>query len=109
MTDFCTTSAHAAKYAKYELARRRYSTHAISFATQLDDIFVLEPTEIIKVQRQRINSTGDNRTEIGHYQITKITHTGEGVTLVEASYFPLNASNIYTINNEIVNGTFTIT
>jgi hypothetical protein len=109
MTDFCTTSIHAAKYAKYELARRRYSTHAISFATQLGNAFGLEPTDIIKIQRQRINSRGDNRTEIGHYQITKLTHTEEGVTLIEAAYFPLNASNIYTINNEIVNGTFTIT
>ena len=109
MTDFCTTSAHAAKYAKYELARRRYSTHAISFATQLDDIFILEPTDIIKIQRQRINSTGDNRTEIGHYQVTKLTYTGEGVTLIEAAYFPLNASDVYTINDEIVNGTFTVT
>jgi hypothetical protein len=109
MTDFCTTSAHAEKYAKYELARRRYSTHAISFATQLGNTFGLEPTDIIKIQRQRINSRGDNRTEIGHYQITKLTHTEEGVTLIEAAHFPLNESSIYTINNEIVNGTFTIT
>jgi hypothetical protein len=109
MTDFCTTSIHAEKYAKYELARRRYSTHAISFATQLGNAFGLEPTDIIKIQRQRINSRGDNRTEIAHYQITKLMHTEEGVTLIEAAYFPLNASSIYTINNEIVNGTFTIT
>jgi hypothetical protein len=109
MTDFCTTSIHAAKYAKYELARRRYSTHAISFATQLGNAFALEPTDIIKIQRQRINSRGDNRTEIDHYQITKLTHTEEGVTLIEAAHFPLNESSIYTINYEIFNGTFIIT
>jgi hypothetical protein len=109
MTDFCVTQAHAVKYAKYELARRRYSTHSISFATQLGTITGFEPTDIIKVQRQRINSRGDNRTETGTYQITKLTHTNEGVTLIEAAYFPLNSSDIYTINNEIVNGTFTIT
>lgn len=109
MTDFCVTQAHAAKYAKYELARRRYSTHSISFSTQLGSAVGLEPTDIIKLQRQRINSRGDDRTEIGTYQITKLTHTGEGVTLIEAAYFPLNTSDIYAISNEIVNGVFTIT
>lgn len=109
MTDFCCTQAHAVKYAKYELARRRYSTHSISFATQLGNLTGYDVTDIIKVERQRINSRGDNRTEIEYYQITKLSHTGEGATLVEAAQFPLNASDIYTINNEIVNGTFTIT
>lgn len=109
MSDFCTSKAHAVKYAKLELARRRYSTHAISFATQLGVLVGFEPTDIIKVERQRINSRGDNRTETGIYQITKLTHTTDGVTLVEAAYFPLNASDKFAINDDIVNGTFVVT
>lgn len=109
MSDFCVSKAHAVKYAKLELARRRYSTHAISFATQLGLLSGFEPTDIIKIERQRINSRGDNRTETGTYQITKLTHTTEGVTLVEAAYFPLNASDKFAINDDIVNGTFVVT
>lgn len=109
MTDFCCTKDHAIKYAKYELARRKYSTHSISFATQLGNANGHDVTDVIKIVRQRINSRGDNRTETEYYQITKLSHTAEGATLIEAAQFPINASNLYTIINEIVNGTFTIT
>jgi len=108
MTDFCCTPEHATKYAKYELARRKYSTHAISFAVQLGTA-ALTPANYIEVSRQRVNSRGDNRVETGIYQVTRVTHTVEGVTNIEAAYFPINASNIFIINDEIVNGTFTVT
>lgn len=108
MTDFCCTPEHAAKYAKYELARRKYSTHAISFATQLGAA-LLTPADYIEVSRKRINSRGDNRIETGIYQVTRVTHTIEGVTNVEAAYFPTDENDIFIINDEIVNGTFTVT
>lgn len=105
MSGFCASKAHASKFAKYELARRRYSTHTIQFETALDTNG-LKATDIIEIQRQRINSVGDNRTETGHYQITSIGHTTDGTTSFEAMYFPLNASSIATISNEVINGTF---
>ena len=108
MTDFCCTADHAIKYAKYELARRRYSTHAISFATQLD-VALVTPADYIEVSRQRINSRGDNRTETGIYQVTRVTHSVDGVSTIEAAYFPVDGSNIFLINDDIVNGTFTVT
>lgn len=107
MTDFCTTAAHAEIYGKYELARRRYSTHAISFASFLTNL--LGPTDIFKLERQRINSAGDNRTEIEWYQVTGIKINLDGSTQIEAAHFPVNASDIAIISNEIVNGTFTVT
>jgi hypothetical protein len=107
MTDFCTTSTHAAIYGKYELARRRYSTHAISFDTPLLTTSLI-PTQIIKVERQRTNSRGDDRLEINWYQITRVRHSVDGVSSIEAAHFPVNGSDIAIINNEIVNGTFTV-
>lgn len=107
MTDFCTTADHAAVYGKYELARRKFSTHTISFSTPLLTSGLI-PTQIIKVQRQRINSKGDNRQETEWYQITKIKHGSNGLSTIEAVHFPVNGSDIARISNEVVNGTFVV-
>jgi len=107
MSDFCANRDHAVLYAKHYLARRRYSVHSISFATPLSTAG-LTPTDVIKIQRQRITSTGDNRTEIEWYQITAINHQTDGTTSIEAAQFPVDGSNIATINDEVLNGTFTV-
>ncbi len=106
MTDGCTSEAHADLFAKYELAKRKHSTHTIVFETPLltNNLAI---SDIIKVQRQRINSVGDDRTEIDHYQVTAINHSPGGITNISAIHFPLNASNISLISNEILNGSFT--
>jgi len=105
MSEFCATKSHATRFAKYELARRKHSTHTIQFETALDTNG-LKATDIIKVQRQRTNNIGDDRTETDHYQITLVSHSTDGTTLFEAMHFPLNASSIATISNEVINGTF---
>jgi hypothetical protein len=107
MTDFCTSATHATMYGKYELARRKYSTHSISLQTPLVTV-ALKPTDIIKVERQRVNSHGNNRTEIDHYQVTDIKHETFGITAITAEHFPLNASNISIISDEILNGSFEV-
>jgi hypothetical protein len=107
MTDFCTSAAHATTYGKYELARRKYSVHTISFSTALLTTSLI-PTQIIKVQRQRINSRGDNRTEIEWYQVTNVKHSSAGITTISASQFPVDGSDIARISNEVVNGTFEV-
>ena len=106
MTDCCTSETHADLYAKYQLAKRKHSTHTISFQTPLLTT-ALTVNDVIKVQRQRINSAGDDRTEIEHYQITSIDHGSDGVSAISADHFPLNASSISEISNEILNGSFT--
>lgn len=107
MTDFCTSAAHATLYGKYELARRKYSTHTISFSTPLLTTSLI-PTQIIKIERQRINSKGDNRTEIEWYQVSNVKHSSSGVSTISASQFPVNGSDIAEISNEVVNGTFEV-
>ena len=107
LTDFCVIKSHAIIFAKHELARRKRSTHSILFQTPLLTTS-LEPTNVIKVQRQRISNVGDNRTETEFYQVTKINHSSAGVSTVEAVHFPVNASNVSLISNDVVNGTFTV-
>ena len=107
LSECCSSVDHAIKYAKYELARRKHSTHDISFNTSLLTTSLI-PTNIIKLQLQRENSVGDNRTEINYYQITSITYDNNGMSQVQASHFPLNNSNIAEISNEISSGTFTV-
>lgn len=107
MSDFCANRDHAVIYAKHYLARRKYSVHSISFATPLSTAG-LKPTDVIKIERQRITSTGDNRTEIEWYQITTIQHQTDGTTSIEAAQFPVNGSDIARISNDVLNGTFTV-
>lgn len=107
LTDFCATQAHAEIFGKYELARRSLSTHSISFGTPLVTTALI-PTDIIKVQRQRITSKGDNRTETDWYQVTAIKHTSDGVTQIEAEHFPVNGSDQALISDSIVNGSFEV-
>lgn len=107
MTDCCTSLAHASLYGKYILALRKYSTHEISFETPLLTNNLI-PTQIIKVQRQRITSTGDNRTETDWYQVIDVKHTTAGVTTISAMHFPVDGSNVAEISDDVVNGTFTV-
>jgi len=107
LSDFCSDRNHAIVFAKHYLARRKYSVHSISFDVSLDTNSLI-PTDIIKVQKQRISSVGDNRTETEYYQITTIDHSVDGVTTIEAAQFPVNGSSVPIISNEVLNGTFTV-
>ncbi len=107
LSECCSDVNHAILYAKYELARRKHSTHNISFSTPLLTTSVI-PTNIIKLQLQRENSVGDDRTEINYYQITSITYDNDGLSNIQATHFPLNGSNVAEISNEITSGTFTV-
>lgn len=107
LSDFCSDRDHAIVFAKHYLARRKYSVHSISFDVSLDTNGLI-PTDIIKVQKQRISSVGDNRTETEYYQITTIDHSVNGVTTIEAAQFPVNGSSVPIISNEVLNGSFTV-
>jgi|TARA_R100000482_G_scaffold57182_1_gene20614 hypothetical protein len=104
MTDVCTSEEHATLYGKYELARRKLSTHTITFDVALTTTGLL-PTQIIKVQRQRKNNRGDDRTETEWYQVTNVRHSTDGVSTISAIQFPVNASDASKIAIEVVEGT----
>ena len=107
MTDFCTYENHAISYATYELAKRRKSTHSISFQTALI-VTGLKPTDIIKIDRQRITSTGDNRAEVEWYQITSISYDAEGSSTIQAEHFPVTGADVSAITYSLLNDSFRI-
>jgi len=107
LTDFCCDSNHAAMYGKYELARRKHSTHTVSFQTSLI-VTDLKPTDVIKLERQRISSKGDNRAEIEWYQITSISYVSDGTSEINAEHFPVDNSDIAVISDELLNGSFRV-
>jgi len=107
LSECCSDVNHAILYAKYELARRKHSTHNISFSTPLLTTSVI-PTNIIKLQLQRENSVGDDRTEINYYQITSITYDNDGLSNIQATHFPLDTNDKSEISLEITTGTFTV-
>jgi hypothetical protein len=107
MSDFCADVNHAILYAKYELARRKHSTHNISFSTPLLTTTLI-PTNIIKLQLQRKNSVGDDRTEIEYYQVNSITYDNDGVSNIEAAHFPLDSNDKSEISLDVTSGTFTV-
>lgn len=107
MTDFCTHIDHAVIYAKYFLARRKHSTHQIAFQVPILTSELI-PTQIIKVVRQRVTSRGDNRTETEWYQVTEVRHSTDGISTIQATHFPVNASSIAKISDDVVNGSFTV-
>ena len=49
MSDFCVNVNHAILYAKFELSRRKHSTHSISFSSPLITTSLI-PTNIFKFQ-----------------------------------------------------------
>ena len=107
LTEFCAIRDHAIIFAKHELARRKHSTHSVSFQTPLLTTG-LAPTDVVKIQRQRKNNVGDDRTETEWYQVTKINHSSAGVSTIEAVHFPVNGSNVSLISDDVLNGTYTV-
>lgn len=107
LTDFCCDPNHAAMYGKYELARRKHSTHTVSFQTSLV-VTDLKPTDVIKLERQRISSKGDNRAEVEWYQITSISYVSDGTSEINAEHFPVDNSDIAVISDEVLNGSFRV-
>ena len=107
MTDFCTFDNHAINYAYYELAKRRLSTHSISFQTALI-VTGLKPTDIIEIDRQRITSTGDNRLEIEFYQITSISYDPQGSSTIQAEHFPVVFPGVSAITYSMINDLFRV-
>ena len=87
--------------------RDRHSTHNISFSTPLLTTTLI-PTNIIKLQLQRKNSVGDDRTEIEYYQVISITYDNDGVSNIEATHFPLDSNDKSQISLELTTGTFTV-
>jgi hypothetical protein len=107
MSDFCVTSAHATLAAKYFLAKRKRTTHTISFSTDIFTTLGLKPGDLIAVELDRVTSDGTSRTETNHYLIDTLTRRMDGTASITAEHFPLS-SGASVIAADIVSGSFTV-
>jgi len=102
MTDVCASAFHAYYVGAYELSRRKNTTHTIEFSTPIS-ASLLEPTDIFRIQLNRINSAGDNRVETEWYQVTSVSLETNGVSKISAVHFPVNGSGQSIIIDEMNN------
>jgi hypothetical protein len=91
LTDFCVNIFHAATFAAYQLAKRKYVTHSIRFETFLPNTKLI-PTDIISVTMDRRTTAGDDRTETNYYQVTGVTFAQDGRVAIDAIEFPLDSN-----------------
>lgn len=107
MTDFCVTSAHATLAAKYFLAKRKRTTHTVSFSTDIYTTLGLNPGDLIAIELDRVTSDGTSRTETTHYLIDTLTRRMDGTASITAEHFPLSGG-ASVIATDIVSGSFTV-
>lgn len=110
LSEFCTTEAHAVKIGKYLLAKRRHTTHSISFTTNplggSPASSLLQPGDLIKVKERRENSIGATATEEYYYQIDSINETLSGEVSIEATHFPTLSTGASAVTYDVTTGSF---
>lgn len=102
MTDVCASYAHAQTIGAYELARRKHTTHSVEFSIAISSAALL-PTDIVKIQMNRVDSKGDNRLETEWYQVTNVVLTSDGVSKISAVHFPVDGSDQSVIIDDMLN------
>jgi hypothetical protein len=107
LTDFCVESFHAATFAAYQLAKRKYVTHSIRFETFLPNTKLI-PTDIISVTMDRRTTAGDDRTETNYYQVTGVTFAQDGRVAIDAIEFPLDSNGQSPICADVENLDFEV-
>ena len=78
MTQFCTTKAHAVKFAKYALLTRLHVDHAVEFETTPDAASALEPGAYIRVASEITHHYNDGaRFSVGSIDDDGIVQSGQ--------------------------------
>lgn len=112
MSEFCTSEAHAQKIGKYLLARRKHTTHTVSFRTNplggSPASSLLQPGDIIKLRESRTNSIGATATEENYYQIDSISEDLSGDITVQATHFPTLSTGASAVTYDVLTGSYNI-
>ena len=112
MSEFCTSEAHAQKIGKYLLARRKHTTHTVTFRTNplggSPASSLLQPGDIVKVVEKRINSAGSAATEQYYYQVDAISEDLSGDITIEATHFPTLSTGASAVVYDVRAGSFEI-
>jgi hypothetical protein len=87
---FCTSFSHAALVGRYFQVKRRRSVHSIVFSVSADKAVGLKSRDVITVSLDSETTLGSVAPAALPYQVESISDAPNGVTTIEASYFPLD-------------------
>lgn len=91
LSAFCTTEDHAFKVGAYILARRRYIDHRMTITVRTGSFSaVLAPGDIVRVNLQRIASTGADTEHDYLYEVEKVARSVAGDVVIELTHFPVD-------------------
>jgi len=92
MSLFCTHELHAVRAMAYKRARRKWSTHTISWSCR-PEVYnrILEEGDIVRVTYERNASDGSTTTHDYLYELDQIEKTSTGEIAFQATHFPVDA------------------
>lgn len=92
MSQFCTREDHAVKVGAYQLARRKYVTHALRIKVKPDSFnTTLVLGNIVRVQLRRETEPGVVSFHDYLYEVEKINKTASGAVELDLMHFPIDA------------------
>ena len=107
LTEFCCRAEQAVYAARYILAKRRYTTHTVSFvmgrrAAQL------KPGDVIKIDLALDTTDGQGITDSFFYQIESLSEGQGGSVAIEATHFPTFGDDVSLVAYETHQGNVSI-
>nr|BAR30417.1 unnamed protein product [uncultured Mediterranean phage uvMED] len=107
LTEFCCRAEQAVYAARYILAKRRYTTHTVSF-TMARRAAQLKPGDIIKVDLALDTTDGAGITDAIFYQIESLAEGQGGSVAIEATHFPTFGNDVSLVAYETHQGNVSI-
>ena len=107
LTEFCCRPEQAVYAARYILAKRRYTTHTVSF-TLGRRAAQLKPGDIVRVDIAQETTDGDGITDSIFYQLESLQEGQGGTVAIEATHFPVDSNGVSVVAKETHAGNVTI-
>lgn len=94
LSEYCISEAHAVKIGRYLLARRRHSTHTVSFqALPSSTAYALSPGDWVTVNADGVNET---------YRIEAVDDGPDGTISIAAEHFPVDDNGVSLMSKDIL-------
>lgn len=107
LTEHCCRAEQAVYAARYILAKRRYTTHTVSFVLNRRGA-QLRPGSIVKIDLAVDTTDGQGISDSYFYQIDSLAEAQSGTISVEATHFPVKAGDVSVIAYEVHEGEVSI-
>ena len=107
LTEFCCRAEQAVYAARYILAKRRYTTHTVSF-TMARRAAQLKPGDVIKIDLALDTTDGAGITDAIFYQVESLSEGQGGSVAIEATHFPTFGNDVSLVAYETHQGNVSI-